>query len=73
VTEVETFVATPTPVPPVPPTPIAEVAAVQEEVAALPSAGYGGTVGSSFAWAMVVAAGLVSLGGASLVAVRRIR
>ena len=54
--------------------PVEEVLAVVEEVAALPSAGYGDAgSGSSFAWAMVLAAGLVSLGGASVVAVRRIR
>ena len=54
--------------------PVEEVLAVVEEVAALPSAGYGDTAsGSSFAWALALAAGLVSLGGASMVAVRRIR
>jgi hypothetical protein len=55
--------------------PVEEVAGVVEEVAALPSAGYGDTAsGSSFAWALALAAGLISLGGVSAAAVaRRIR
>jgi hypothetical protein len=47
------------------------VAAVQEEVAALPSTGYGSGNGSTLAWSLALAAALVSLGGATAVVARR--